>query len=120
MRDIVDRFNLCITENDVDGISRLITDNHVFTDSAGTTISGKQAVLAAWNGFFAAFPGYRNAFKHYAERGDSIAIAGRSFSSDPRLDGPALWRAVLTDGKLSAWEVHDDTPENREMLGLGE
>jgi ketosteroid isomerase-like protein len=118
--DIVERFNRCISENDVDGISRLITDDHVFTDSAGGSVSGRQAVLAAWNGFFASFPDYRNEFGRHTGHGDSIAISDRSFCSDPRLDGPALWRAILVNGKLSVWEVHDDTPQNRMALGLQE
>jgi hypothetical protein len=38
---IVMSFNDFITRRDIDGLSKLMTDNHVFIDAANNTISGK-------------------------------------------------------------------------------
>ncbi|MBV7408313.1 hypothetical protein [Maritimibacter sp. DP1N21-5] len=51
-------------------------------------------------------------------RKDTVAIAGESISDDTRLAGPAPWRAKLRGGKLATSAVYDDTPENRDTLGL--
>ena len=65
---IVMWFNECINRRDLGGLSRLMTDDHVFTDSANNTISGKERCVEAWRGFFAAFPDYRNHFEHVVSR----------------------------------------------------
>ncbi|MCB1347545.1 MAG: nuclear transport factor 2 family protein, partial [Maritimibacter sp.] len=97
--EIVHAFNDAITAADAEGLGRLMTDDHRFTDPAGTEIAGRAAVLAAWAGFFAAFPGYRNLFDDIRTAGDTICLRGVSECSDPRLDGPALWRATLDGGR---------------------
>lgn len=115
---IASQFNTFISANDIDALSSLLTDDHVFIDTAGTQVSGKAAVLAAWSSFFSAFPGYRNQFTGFVERGREVCIEGHSSCSDPRLCGPALWRAVVRDGQIVEWRVFEDTPENRVMLGM--
>lgn len=95
-----------------------MTDDHVFIDSAGAAVSGKSACLAAWRGFFNAFPGYHNAFDCIQMSGDVIAVSGRSFCSDPRLAGPALWTAKLGDARIREWRVYEDTKETRRTLGM--
>ena len=60
MFDVASRFNSYINDADVDGLTSMMTEDHRFTDSAGSVVSGKVAVAAAWNSFFKAFPGYRN------------------------------------------------------------
>lgn len=116
--DIVARFNAAITAADIGALAGLITDDHRFVDPAGNEIAGREEVLAAWRGFFQAFPGYRNTFAQTRADGGSLCLMGASHCSDPRLDGPALWRATLQGGKLAAWEVFDDTADTRRALGF--
>jgi ketosteroid isomerase-like protein len=117
-KTIASQFNHCINAGDIEGLSALMTDDHRFVDSAGNAVSGKQACVKAWTGFFAAFPDYRNVFERFQETENAVAISGRSSCSDPRLAGPALWMAKLRDGSVSEWRVLEDTPENRAELGL--
>ncbi len=44
-----------------------MSEDHRFIDSQGNIVSGKPACIAAWSGFFRAFPGYRNTFDRYHE-----------------------------------------------------
>ncbi len=115
---IVEQFNECINAGDLEGLSALITTDHTFTNTVGSSVSGKAAVSSAWSGFFLAFPGYRNEFVRYTETQDVVAIQGRSLCTDPRLNGPALWRAKVRANKVSEWQVYVDTAENRATLGL--
>ena len=55
MFDVACRFNSYINDADVDGLTSMMTDDHRFTDSAGSVVSGKAAVTAAWNSFFKPF-----------------------------------------------------------------
>ena len=115
---IVEQFNEYINTGDLKGLSALMTTDHTFTDSAGSSVSGKTAVTSAWSGFFSAFPGYRNEFQHHQETQDVVAIQGHSLCFDSRLNGPALWRAKVRGAKISEWQVYRDTAENRMTLGL--
>jgi ketosteroid isomerase-like protein len=114
----VEQFNECINAGDLNGLGALMTADHTFTDTAGCAVSGKTAVTSAWSGFFSAFPGYRNEFERHRETQDVVAIQGRSLCTDPRLSGPALWRARVRGAKISEWQVYADTAENRVILGL--
>ena len=117
---VASQFNACIGARDLDSLSSVITDDHVFIDTAGTQISGKAAVLDAWRSFFSAFPDYRNEFTGFVERNSEVCIEGHSSCTDPRLSGPALWRAVIRRGLLVEWRVFEDTPGNRATLGMRE
>jgi len=116
--DIVMSFNECINRKDLGGLSRLVTDDHVFVDTANNTISGKERCIEAWRGFFAAFPDYRNHFEFVALSGRRAVIAGCSVCSDARLAGPALWTAKIEGQLIAEWRVYEDTSANRALLGL--
>jgi len=113
---IIASFNDCITRRDLDGLSNLMTDGHVFVDAAGSVISGKARCLAVWKDFFAAFPNYKNIFNDVRPVGDTVVMIGRSSCSDSRLAGPALWTAKVAEGRIAEWRVYEDTPEDRTML----
>jgi ketosteroid isomerase-like protein len=103
---------------DVDGLARSMTDDHTFVDGVGARVNGKQRCLAAWRGFFDAYPDYRNEFESMLASGDMVAVAGRSACSEAALDGPALWTARIRDGLVCEWRVYEDTPETRTRIGL--
>lgn len=117
--DIANAFNTCITRQDLSGLADLMALDHVFVDSAGGRVIGKDKCVEAWRGFFAMFPDYRNVFEHVHATDGTALITGRSECSDARLDGPALWKAVVQNGRVTEWHVLDDTPEARRALGLG-
>lgn len=77
-KNIVILFNDCINRRDIDGLFRLMTDDHVFIDSADNMISGKARCVEAWKGFFGAFPGYRNHFERFHLLGGEAVVVGRS------------------------------------------
>jgi hypothetical protein len=47
-----------------------------------------------------------------------VTIVGRSECSVDVLAGPALWTARVRDGLVARWQVYQDSPQNRTMLGL--
>ena len=116
---VVSRFNEAINAKDIEALSKAMADDHVFIDAANSRVSGKQACLRAWQGFFSAFPDYRNDLAQFATDHDLLVIVGRSSCSDSRLDGPALWTARVQGECVSEWRVLEDNASNRTFLGLG-
>lgn len=114
------RFNACINARDLPALVALMSEDHTFVDSEGATVLGQDACRKAWQGFFAAFPDYRNVFEAMIadEADETVTIMGRSECSVPALAGPALWTARVRDGLVTRWQVYQDSPENRAMLGL--
>ena len=116
---VVVRFNEGINGRDLDVLARLMTEDHVFIDSVGGRVDGRQRCLAAWRGFFGAFPDYRNEFTSMVLTSSGmVTVAGRSVCSDPALDGPGLWTAKIREGRVCEWRVYEDTPEARARIGL--
>lgn len=118
--DIVVAFSGCITRRDIGGLSKLMTEDHVFIDSANNTISGKARCVEAWTGFFAVFLDYRNHFEHVLLLGEGVVIVGHSACSDMRLAGPALWTAKVEGDLIAEWRVYEDTAANRTHLGIAD
>jgi endonuclease VIII len=85
-------FNDAINRRDLDALGRLMADDHRFIDSDDNVLAGKAEVLEAWAGFFDAFPDYRNEWSKVIPSGGALIALGRSVcSTEPALDGPAIW-----------------------------
>lgn len=114
------RFNEAINRADLAALGNLMTGDHSLVCYGSVDASGRDASLAAWRGFFEAYPGYLNTMAVVVSQGGLVAMAGSSeCPREPELEGPALWSATVEDsGLLSEWRVWRDTPENRHLLGL--
>jgi ketosteroid isomerase-like protein len=98
-----------------------MTDDHAFVDSADSVVSGRDEVLDAWRGFFEAFPDYRNVWTRLVPSGQAIVAIGHSVCpTEPKLAGPAIWRATVHGDRVAEWRVYEDTPANRAELGLAD
>jgi ketosteroid isomerase-like protein len=104
---VVVRFNDCINRRDLDGLSALMSDDHTFVDSAGAAVAGRDVCREAWQGFFAAYPDYRNVFTSMSVVGDVVTVVGYSVCADPLLAGPAVWTATISGGRVRIWQVSE-------------
>jgi ketosteroid isomerase-like protein len=103
---VANAFNDAINARNLVALGALMTPDHRFVDSEGHTVDGVDACLDAWRGFFDAFPDYCNVFERLASVGDGVVeVEGYSVCSEPALDGPARWRAVVRDGLVAEWRV---------------
>jgi len=117
-RVVVEKFSDAINARDLAALAALMTDDHRFIDTAGNTIVGRSACVAAWRDFFAAFPDYRNELTELRAEGDVVVARGRSACSVHQLDGPALWRARINAGLVREWRVYEDEVDARANLGF--
>ncbi|MGV8083621.1 MAG: nuclear transport factor 2 family protein [Coriobacteriia bacterium] len=132
--DFIDRIN----SGDVPAIIRAMTPDHEFIDSAGSRLRGREAMLEAWRAYFRLFPDYRIHVERLISRPGEVVVLGRSSGTlspegaaelagpdgapprDDELQGPAIWVGRVCDGLIASWQVFEDTPEARELLGISE
>src|ERR1700723_3555916 len=60
-----------INRRDAEGLAALMTEDHVFTDSLGQTVRGRDNMRAGWKGYFAFCPDY------WVSHEDIFAVGGR-------------------------------------------
>jgi hypothetical protein len=87
-------------------------------------VTGRDANRDAWHGYVTAFPDYVIYPDRLAHRGDDVAVLGSTTGSHLGLpDGEerqltVIWRATVQDGLLTLWQIIEDTPAQRALLGL--
>lgn len=113
---VVTRFIAAINSHDIDAVVALMSDNHIFVDAHGNSMTGREEMRAGWNLYFSWFPDYTIAVDMMMGRGDTIGIFGyASGTFNGAADGnnswriPASWKAVVSKGKVARWHVYADT-----------
>jgi len=130
------RFVDAINDHDVSALLRLMSPAHEFIDTAGSTLSGHDALRQAWADYFKLFPDYRIEIDRVAESGSTVTLVGRSFGTlsdagreiltselgagfdETSLQGSAIWTAEVSAGAVTQWQVHEDSEEARQELGI--
>jgi len=116
-RDVAEEFNNAITSRDLTRLGELMTEDHTLITGTEYPVEGKEACLSAWRQFFELLPDYRNVFESVWSVREVVRMCGRSVSTDERLNGPAIWKAVVEGKRIREWRVDEDTPEGRRRLG---
>lgn len=126
MNPTVAQFIEYINRQDVEGLCRLMTADHLFVDSAGTEIRGRENMREGWRAYFGMVPDYRITVSEHLQSADIVALFGRAggtYSPDGRMLGqnrwetPAAWKAVVRDGLIAEWRVYaDNEPMQRLMM----
>jgi ketosteroid isomerase-like protein len=78
---VVLQFNECINHPDIQGLSNLMAEDHVFIDSNGDVHRGRELMIKGWGDFFHQFPDYRNHFAIVESREDQVFVIGHSTCS---------------------------------------
>ena len=112
-------FVRCINAHDPKGIVSLCTADHIFTDSLGSQVSGRERLEQAWAGYFSLFPDYRIEVAHTVCQGTLVLACG--FASATHATSkkswriPAAWRAIVRNGQIAERQVYAD---NRPVYDL--
>lgn len=123
--DLIHQFIDRINAHDVDGLCALMTPDHTFVDSIGSTIHGREELHRAWAGYFKLFPDYRIVTEDLLQTGNSVAVFGRASATyspsgrmykDHHWEVPAAWKAVILDGLIAEWHVYADNYKTVKMI----
>jgi ketosteroid isomerase-like protein len=109
-----------INAHDAAGVVALCTDDHVFTDSLGSELSGLSALEKGWGGYFSLFPDYSIEIQSVASEGSLILACG--FASATHIPTgiawriPSAWRAKISRERVAEWQVYADNKPVYELL----
>ena len=113
-----------INRGDVDRLVALMSPDHRLQVLREPPLDGREANRAAWHGYVTAFPDYVIYPDHIVHRGDDVLILGSTTGSHLGISDQeesqlkVIWRATVRNGLLTLWQVIEDTPGQRALLGL--
>lgn len=112
------QFNEYINNHDIEGLSRLMTEDHTFIDRKGEVDKGKESMTKGWIEFFENFPYYKNTFNRVESRGNVVILFGYAYWSDKNKYDPAIWTARIENDLVAEWRIYEDTVENRKRFKI--
>jgi uncharacterized protein (TIGR02246 family) len=115
--EITLQFMDAINRHDADAVAALMTDDHVFSDSLGNKVQGREKMKTGWQGYFAFCPDYWVTHEAIFGDGNSVAVfgaAGGTIAANGKLPPenkwrtPAAWLAIVENGLVKEWRVYAD------------
>lgn len=122
---ITNSFMEKINARNPEGLRDLMAENHLFTDSLGQTIEGREAMYEAWKAYFRMMPDYEIVCEKILSSGNTVVILGRArgtcafegrLSPANHWDIPAAWKAVIRNNRVAEWQVYADNEPVRKIL----
>ncbi len=113
-----------INRGDVGRLTALISPDHRLQVLQEPPVTGQDANRDAWHGYVTAFPDYVIYPDRLVHRGDDVVVLGSTTGShlglpdDEERQLMVIWRATVQDGLLTLWQIIEDTPAQRALLGL--
>jgi len=111
--DFLDR----IDKRDADKLAELMSEDHVFIDSLGNTMQGREKMRAGWRGYYSFCPDYWVTHEETLGNGNIVAVfgaAGGTIAANGKLPPENKWRtfaawlAVVENGLVKKWQVYAD------------
>src|ERR1700720_608791 len=84
-----------INQRDVGKLTELMTEDHVFVDSLGNSVHGREKMRAGWQGYFAFCPDYWVSHEEILANGNIVAVfgsAGGTIAASGKLPPENKWR----------------------------
>ena len=112
--EFMDRIN----QRNVDKLVELMTEDHVFVDSLGNQIRGREKMRAGWRGYYGMCPDYWVSHEEIFEKGNTVAIVGVAGGTirESKWRTPAAWLAVVDNGLVKEWRVYADNKPVYDIL----
>ena len=118
-----------INRRDADSLAELMTEDHVFVDSLGHSVRGRDAMRVAWRSYYAFCPDYWVAHEGILADGNVVAVfgtAGGTIAANGTLPPEnqwqvqAAWRAVVENGMVKEWRVYADNKPVYDLVARSE
>jgi ketosteroid isomerase-like protein len=106
-----------INHRDADQVAAAMTEDHVFVDSLGHTVRGREKMRDGWRGYFTFCPDYWVSHAEMIPSGNKVAVfgaaggtiaAGAKLPPENQWRTPAAWLAVVENGLVKEWRVYAD------------
>jgi ketosteroid isomerase-like protein len=123
--DIARRFVEAVNARSIGVLAGLLSEDHVFLDSADTRVIGRDANRQAWIAYFVMIPDYRISVDRVMESGDTVAMFGSAegtFAPDGKIRDshrwqiPAAWRIRVVNDRIAELQVYADNEPVRVLM----
>jgi len=116
--DIFTKFAAAINRHDIEALTALMTQDHLFVDSVGQQVQGIAPMEAGWRRYIAMCPDYWIRTDTVVADDNVVLAVGEAGGT---IDGvpwciPAAWKTVVGDGKVTEWRVFADDKPVYEIL----
>ena len=114
----------CINRGDVDGLGKLMTEDHQLIVFDEAPVEGRDANVAGWRGYAQSWPRYVIYPTRITTQGTVVAVLGYTTGSHLELADEdeskltLIWVADVRDGRLASWRLIEDTAEHRREFAL--
>lgn len=114
-----------INQRDADKLAEAMTEDHVFIDSLGQSVRGREKMRAAWRGYYALCPDYWVAHEEILQNASVVAVfgtAGGTIAANGTLPAENQWRtsaawlAIVENGLVKQWRVYADNKPVYDIL----
>ena len=114
-----------INSRNADELADLMTEVHVFIDSLGTRVAGREVMRTGWTSYFGMVPDYSITVTETYGAGAVVILLGTAqgtLAVDGRLlpenrwQTPAAWRAEIRGVQVAVWTVYADNEPMRQLL----
>ncbi len=113
-----------INHGDVARVAALMTMDHQLRVLDEEPLGGRAANVNAWRSYVTSFPDYVIFPRVVVDRDDDVIVLGYTTGSHLGLPDEeesriaVIWRAEVEDGRLTLWQIVEDSPAHREEFGL--
>ncbi len=123
--EVVKAFMSAVSAHDLDALTRLMSEDHIFIDSLGNSVHGRDKMIAGWKQYFAFCPDYWLSHEEFLERDPLVAVfgtAGGTIAAEGKLPTENSWRvaaawlAKVENGRVKEWRVYADNKQVYEIL----
>jgi uncharacterized protein (TIGR02246 family) len=107
-----------INHHSADEIANLMTEDHVFIDSLGMRVAGRDQMKKGWQGYFRLVPDYSISVDETLTEGAVVVMLGSAQGTyaGSQWQTPAAWRANVRDSLIAEWRVYADNEPLRQLM----
>jgi dipeptidase E len=123
--NIVSEYVKRINKHDVEGMMKMMSDDHEFIDSLGINIHGRSNMKMAWDVLLTFFPDYEISIREVISKNGKVALFGTAKGTlatdgkildENKFEIPASWTAIVKDSKITKWRVYADNGPVRKLI----
>jgi ketosteroid isomerase-like protein len=122
---VVISFIDAINRGDVARLAALMTTDHQLRVLEEEPLDGRAANVNAWRSYVISFPEYVIYPEVIVDHDDDVVVV-LGYTTGSHLGLPddeesaitVIWRAEVDGGRLTLWQIIEDTPEHRGELGF--
>jgi len=122
---VVVNFLDCINRHNADELAAMMTEDHLFIDSLGNAVHGRENMRTGWRNYYGFCPDYWVSHEEIFADGRRVAVFGAAGGTiqvnggsppENKWRTPAAWLAIGEKGLLKVWRVYADNKPVYDIL----